>query len=311
MKSVKVRVPGTTANCGPGFDTIGIALSVYNELELSLLPEKGLEIIIAGTGAAVLPRDEKNIVLEAIGLLFDRLAKEFHYSPRADLPGLRLKMDNQIPLARGLGSSAAAIVAALVAANAISGAKFSQEDILAMATQMEGHPDNVAPAIYGGVTLSITAETSGERVRCLKFLPAAKFSLVVAVPEFELATKLSREALPNVVPLRDAVFNISRAALLTGALALGKLEYLKEALDDKLHQPYRQKLITGMSDVFKAATDNGALGAVLSGSGPCLIAFTESNEDAIGSAMVDAFGKHNVQAKYLNLAIDAQGAQVI
>ena len=315
MKSVKVRVPATTANCGPGFDAIGIALNFYNEMELTLLPEEGLEVLVEGVGAGLLPADESNVIVKTIRTFFDRLEREFH-SSLDHFKGMRIKMNNQIPLSRGLGSSAAAIAAALTAANEISGAKFSKEDIFVMATAIEGHPDNVAPAIFGGVTLSVASETSKTtddepQVHCLKFLPEAKFSLVAVIPEFELPTNLSRQALPEVVPFADAVFNISRVALLTGALLQGRLDYLKYALEDKIHQPYRQKLITGMSDVLSAAKDKGALGAVISGSGPCLIAFAENNEDAIGQAMVSAFEKHNVKAEYLKLTIDEEGAKVV
>lgn len=318
IKSVRVRVPGSTANCGPGFDSIGIALSVYNEMELTLLPEKGLEVIIKGAGEGLLPTGEENIVIKAIRLIFERLEKDWQFSLKSRFQGMRIRMNNHIPLSRGLGSSAAAIVAALLAANEVTGSKFSKNDIFTMATAIEGHPDNVAPAIFGGITLSISegqylskAKNNQSHVHCLKFLPAVKFSLVAAIPEFELSTKLARQVLPQSVPLSDAIFNISRTALLVGALCQGELDYLKYALQDKIHQPYREKLIIGMSEVLAAATEAGALGAVLSGSGPCLIAFAENNEDNIGRAMVKAFEKHNVKAGYLILAIDNEGAQVV
>jgi len=142
----------------------------------------------------------------------------------------------------------------------------------------------------------------------LSFFPKIDLQLIVTVPEFSLSTKAARKVLPAVVPLKDAVFNIGRAALLVGALCEGKTEFLEHAFEDCLHQPYREKLIPGMYDVFAAAVQNGALGAAMSGAGPCLIAFTENNGEAIGTAMVAAFREHDVKAKYLLLTIDKKGA---
>ncbi|HWR41129.1 MAG TPA: homoserine kinase [Patescibacteria group bacterium] len=298
--TIKIRVPGTTANCGPGFDTIGVACSIYNDLEISWAEAGQLNIEITGEGAGHIPVTADNVVIKAIKQVFRRLGKKNW--------GLTIKMHNQIPLSRGLGSSAAAIVAGLFAANEITGRQLSGDDLLLMATVMEGHPDNVAPALFGGITVSIM---EGDLVRCLRFIPPQPLSMIVAVPDFHLSTRSARQVLPKTVPFANAVYNVSRTALLVGALCQGDMTLLEYALKDKLHQPYREKLIPGMMDVLNAATEAGAWGAALSGAGPCLIAFTSQNQVAIGEAMVNAFASHRIRSRYLVLAMDTAGAVVL
>ena len=301
-RTIRVRVPGTSANCGPGFDAIGVACTIYNDLELTLQKEAGLVIEIEGEGAGNIPCDERNIVLRAIRMVLKRAHLE------EEVQGFRLRMTNHIPLSRGLGSSAAAIVAGLKAANALLGNRFSRRDLLQMATSIEGHPDNVAPAIFGGFTISVV--TRG-RVECFSLMPRMPLKLVVAVPEFPLSTRLARSVLPEEVRMKDAVFNVSRAALLVAALTKGQPRFLRNAFADALHQPYREKLIPGMKDVFRAARRAGALGASLSGAGPCLIAYTLEDEAAGGEAMVEAFAGHEIEAHALQLSIDAHGARLL
>ena len=300
-KMVRVRVPGTTANCGPGFDAIGIACNIYNELELTLKPEGELVITVAGEGAANIPGDSRNIVWRSVQHLLRKA--------RINCQGAHIKMQNNVPLSRGLGSSAAAIVAGLKAANEAIGGRFNNDELLAMATEIEGHPDNVAPAIFGGVTISVVQEDG--QPACLSFIPEIPLKLIVAVPEFSLSTRSARSVLPQTVPFHDAVFNVSRASLLVAALCRGETRLLRQAFDDALHQPYRAALIPGMYEVFKAARAAGALGAALSGAGPCLIAFATKNADQIGEAMTAAFAKEQVKSRYLVLNIDSQGAQVL
>ena len=298
LKSVKVKVPGTSANCGPGFDSIGIACTIYNELELTLNNSGKLIIEIDGEGKNNIPCDERNVVWKSIQYLLRKAEKKYD--------GGIIKMSNGIPLARGLGSSAAAIVAGLMAANLAIGTPFNKQEVFQMATDIEGHPDNVAPAIFGGITLSIDQDHIAQ---CLSFMPQKELKLVVAIPSFNLSTKMARRVLPNTVPLQDAVFNVSRTALLVGALCKGEYQHLRNALGDKLHQPYRLGLIPGMEDVFNEALENGALGVALSGAGPCLIAFTNRKMNEIGEAMVNAFKSNGVNAKYVVLDIDSQGVQ--
>lgn len=298
--TVKVRVPGTTANCGPGFDAVGIACTIYNELELTLSRKGSLVIEIQGEGTEMIPTDEKNIVWQVIQIVLKKVGKEYQ--------GIHIKMVNQIPLSRGLGSSAAAIVAGLVAANVATGTTLNNDELLDMATAIEGHPDNVAPALFGGITTSVM---KGAQVHYLRFLPPAKLSMVVAIPDFNLSTHEARQVLPQSVPFADAVFNISRTALVIGALCQGEFHHLRYALEDKIHQPYRKHLIPGMQQVFDTAIEKGALGVAISGAGPCLIAFTQDHCDEIGAGMVQAFASNHIKASYLVLAIDAEGAKII
>ena len=301
-KTVKVRVPGTSANCGPGFDCMGVACTIYNELELTLLEEEQLSIEVTGAGANNIPTDERNIVWRSIKNLL-RIA-----NLGDTYKGAVIKMYNEVPLSRGLGSSATAIVAGLKAANECIGAPFTKRELLRMATDIEGHPDNVAPALYGGFTVSIVRNG---RPECFRMMPHLPFKLVVAIPDFYLSTKAARAVLPEKITRADAVFNIGRAAMMMAALCKDNTSFLRSTFDDALHQPYRAKLIPGMFDVFRAAKMEGALGASLSGAGPCLIAFTLENAEKIGEAMVKVLDEHEVKAEYKVFDIDPNGAQVI
>lgn len=224
---VKVRVPGTTANCGPGFDVMGIACSIYNELELKLLEEKNLCIEIYGDGATNIPCDERNMVWRSIEKLLVKAHLEKKYQ------GAHIKMTNNVPLSRGLGSSATAIVAGLFAANVFLNNRFSIQDIFELATEIEGHPDNVAPALFGGITVSTKTDYKLEYV---SFMPNFDLKMVVAIPDFYLPTKKARAALKQEVPLKDAIFNIGHTAMIIAAICQGKIEALKGAFADKLHQ---------------------------------------------------------------------------
>ena len=301
-KSVKIRVPGTSANCGPGFDCLGVSCTIYNELELTLLKEPTLEIQAEGEGADSIPTDARNLAWRSIQLLLRRVKADEEYR------GAIIRMKNGVPLSRGLGSSAAAIVGALKAANVLVGNPFDRRGLLQIATEIEGHPDNVAPAIYGGFTISLVHEGVPES---FAFLPKLPLKLVIAVPDFHLSTKAARNALPEAVPMKDAVFNVGRAALLVAALAKGNIPFLRHAFDDALHQPYRAKLIPGMYDVFEAARNAGALGVALSGAGPCIIAYTTNHAATVGDAMVEAFRQHEVSARALALDVDKRGAHIV
>lgn len=296
-----VRVPGTTANCGPGFDTLGIACTIYNELDLTITDGTGFSIENQGEGSETLACDESNVVYRAVKAVYDAAGKP--------LPGLKLDLRNNIPLARGLGSSAAAVVAGIVAANASLEKPLSDDILLRLATDFEGHPDNVAPALFGGITIS-TLEEDGT-INVLRFMPPKPLFMAAAVPSFELSTSKARSVMPTEVSLKDALFNVSRSSLLTAALASGEYEHLRFALRDKLHQPYRSNLIPAMQDVFDAAISSGALGAVISGAGPTLLAFSEESDMNVADAMVTAFANAGITAKGHLFKIDAAGAQVI
>lgn len=296
---IRVQVPATTANLGPGLDCLGMAHKLYNTVEMQQIPS-GLVIEIHGDGAADISRDENNIAYKAALKVF----KQVDFQPR----GLRIRLTNQIPLCRGLGSSAAAIVGGLIAANMISGSRLSTKELLELANEMEGHPDNVAPALLGGIVVS--ANDEGE-VQYLKLEPPAGLKTVVAVPDFQLSTKLAREVLPRQVSLQDAVFNVSRAALLVAALCQGDIGKLSFAMEDKLHQNYRASLVPGMKKVLAAARLAGAKGVVLSGAGPTLIAFADGNFDLIAKVMRDTFRESGVMAKVMILEPSHGGARAL
>ena len=304
-RSVRVGVPATSANLGPGFDALGIACTLYNEMTLTLTHEPGLHISARGEGAAYIPGDERNIVWKSIQYLLERAGRVDEFR------GARIRMSNRIPLSRGLGSSATAIVAGLTAANALIDSPFSRDDLLQLATDIEGHPDNVAPAIYGGFTVNTV--TDGH-VECFSFLPRIFLRFVFMVPDFYLSTKSARQVLPSEVPMKDAVFNISHAAMMVAALARGSEKHLENAFADALHQNYRAPLIPGMFDVFAAAKKAGAYGAALSGAGPCLIAFVPEHRkctEAVAAAMQEAFRAHEIEARPLHLRLDTKGARIL
>lgn len=301
-KTIKIRVPGTSANCGPGFDCLGVSCTIYNDMELTLLHEPELHIFVEGEGGDNIPTDDRNLAWRSIQTLLYRCKAEKEYK------GAIIRMKNGIPLSRGLGSSAAAIVGALKAANVLLGNPLDRRGLLKIATDIEGHPDNVAPAIFGGFTVSLVNDGVPE---CFSFMPRLPLNLIVAVPDFHLSTKAARSALPSEVPLKDAVFNVGRAALLVGALIKGNVAFLRNAFDDALHQPYREKLIPGMYDVFRSARESGALGVAMSGAGPCIIAYATEHVDEIGRSMTEAFHRHEVEARFLALEIDKRGAHIV
>ena len=299
--TVTVRVPATSANCGPGFDCLGMALTLYNTFTFELLPE-GLELTVEGEGAGRMHASPHNLAFLAFFKLWDKI------SPRKT--GLRIHMENAIPLSRGLGSSSSAIIGGLLAANYFTGRKLKNKELLNMATDIEGHPDNVAPALLGGFTISIM---ENGLVQALRVVPAQKYSLIAVIPSMPLSTAKAREAIPKMIAHKDAVFSASRAALLVGALMSGRNHLLKTALEDKLHQPYRGPLIPGATQAFKAARKAGAYNAVISGSGSTLLAVAplQANEQKIAEAMTAALKKAGLDSKTEFLRIDLRGAKIL
>jgi len=296
---VRVQVPATTANLGPGFDCLGMALQLYNMVEFSITPS-GLQIEVQGEGSPDLPRDESNLVYQAALKVF----RQAGYNP----PGLKIKLNNNIPVARGLGSSTAAVVGGMIAANMVAGGKLEQNEIIGLACAMEGHPDNVAASVLGGIVVAVPAD--GE-VRCVKIPPPKNLRAAVSVPEFPLSTRVSRDALPQQVAMSDAIFNLGRVALLVSSLHNGDISQLGVAMEDRLHQPYRTALIPGMKKVFAAARLAGARGITLSGSGPTIIAYADSNLDLIARVMRDTFKQNGVKARSMILGISPVGARAL
>lgn len=300
LARVHVSVPASTSNLGPGFDCLGLALDLRNELELSLLDEDGpARVEIEGEGAGTLPAGEKNLLVQAARRVLPK-----------KLPGrLHLRAVNRIPLARGLGSSAAAAVAGLWAGAHLLGLRRKEDELERLAVELEGHPDNVAPAVHGGFTTCWKDEGGVTRVQALELHPS--LSAVVCVPAFELATKKARAVLPRTVTRQDAIHNLSRAFVLPRALATGRLTHLPALMTDRLHQPWRAPLVPGLAGAIAAAYKAGALGAALSGSGPTVFAFVH-DEDAgrVGQAMKRAFSKKGVRSEWLALEVDQRGVMV-
>ncbi len=305
--TVRVKVPASTANLGPGFDVLGLALEHHNEVELSAWEKPvapPLALQVEGEGATQLPLNHTNLVARAARRALEKIGRR--------LSALRLRLVNRIPLARGLGSSSAAIVGGLVAVNAGLGSPLSQEDLLRLAADMEGHPDNVAPALLGGLCVSAAADG---RVHCLSLKEPGLFrglSAVVCVPSFELSTEKARHVLPDRVSRADAVFNGARVALFLAALQQRRHDLLQEAMEDRLHQPYRKKLVPGFDEVLAAARKAGAWGAALSGAGPSVLALSPKDRAAaVGEAMSAAFRRREVSSLWLDLKVSARGARAV
>ncbi|RPF43034.1 homoserine kinase [Thermodesulfitimonas autotrophica] len=297
--SVRVTVPATTANLGAGCDCAGLALALYNKVALTVAGE-GLRITVKGEGEKNIPRDERNLVYQA--------ARRVWNTTGFPVPaGVQITLENAIPVGAGLGSSAAAIIGGMLAANAAGGAKLTLQEVLDLAAALEGHPDNVAAALYGG---AVVAVVEGKRVLTLRFPVAAELRAVVAVPAFSLPTAQSRRVLPPSYVREEVLFNVARAALLAGALACGRYDLLRVAMQDRLYQPYRAPLVPGLNEVLAAALKAGACGVALSGAGPAVVALTTQDAAAVGDAMEAAFGAAGVQARVLILQPDAAGARV-
>lgn len=294
---VRVQVPATTANLGPGYDCLGMALQLHNTVEMSVAAS-GLNIEIQGEGCLDLPRDEENIVFQAAQTIF----KQVFFQP----PGLKIRLHNNIPPAKGLGSSSAAIVGGMMAANILSGNKLEQKDIINLAHNMEGHPDNVAAAVLGGIVVAVPSD--GE-IRCIKINPPKNLRAAVSIPDFPLFTRASREVIPQQIPIHDVSFNLGRVAMLISTLYTGDINQLLIAMEDRVHQPYRTNLVPGMKKVFAAARLAGAKGLSLSGSGPSIIAYSDGDLELVARVMRDTFRQNGVTAKSLLLDISPVGAR--
>ncbi len=297
---VHVTVPASTANLGPGFDCLGLALSLRNTVEMAVL-DSGFEMTIEGEGASPSGRlrtDRGNLIARAADVLWDRVGQR----PM----GLKVKCANEIPLGSGLGSSAAAVVGGLVAANALCGDPLPKTELLRLAQRIEGHPDNAAAALFGGLTI---VSASGDDL-LVDALDVPPLQVAIALPDVRLSTREARDALPKRVPLKDAVFNIGRSLFVARALQSGDYDLLGRAMADQLHEPYRRKLIPGLDAAGQAARAAGAAAVALSGAGPSLAAFAPDRHAAIAEAMKAAFETRGVACRTFVLAVDRQGAQM-
>ena len=293
---IKVKVPATTANMGPGFDSIGMALQMYNIAYAEEI-EEGLEIIIQN-GNPDIPTDESNLIYQTICHFYKEIGRE--------VPGIRIIQQDSIPHTRGLGSSAACIVAGLHIANALSQSFFSKEELVQMAAQLEGHPDNTTPALLGGMTIGAMSK---EDMKYVKVHVAENIHFAVMIPDFTLSTKLAREALPAQIPLADGIFNASRAALLAASMITGDVDNLTMAMEDKFHEPYRAKLIPNMPEIIAKSRSCGAKGAFLSGAGPTLIAVIK-NVVSFRKEMAEYLSTLENEWQIQMLQADQDGAKV-
>ena len=280
---VRVRVPATTANLGAGFDVLGLSLALYNEIDATACDT--LIITLEGEGAMELPRDASNLVWKAA-------QRVFAYAG-GTAPGARLHMRNAIPLESGLGSSAAAVVAGVLLGNALLGGRVDREALLALAIDMEGHPDNVAPAMLGGL-IAAARDNAGRPLVTRLSVPALK--AVVVMPDTRLSTAVARQVLPKTLALADAVFNLGHLALTIAAFQQGDYDLLARAMDDRLHQPYRAPLVPGLAEALTAARERGAA-AALSGAGPAVVAFAADGHAELAACIVECFARAGCGAR--------------
>ena len=297
-RSFSVQVPATSANLGPGFDALGMALGLWNTVHIE--PCECLEIQIAGEGAGEVSAGPENLVYRALARVSERLG--------ASPPPVRLRCENTIPLARGLGSSSAAIVAGLLAGNRLHGDSLDTAQLLELAVEIEGHPDNVTPALLGGLRVCVAGE-QGPVQTAVK--PARPLQAVLFVPDFPMPTAAARELLPTRVPMADAIYNLGRVALLVAALASGEYGLLREATRDRLHQPARTSLLPAMSAFFAAALEAGALGAFLSGAGSTLLALVEDRGEPVASAFEAVARREGMAGRALVVPAAVEGARVL
>ena len=304
MTLVRVKAPATTANMGPGYDCLGMALDVWNTIEIEVLDSGEPVVEVTGEGAGELGAGRDNLVYRSMEFLFQDAEQE--------MPMVRIRCDNAIPLARGMGSSAAAIAGGLVAANAICSQDYTPNDLLEMAATIEGHPDNVAAAVLGGMQLVISDKTEeGSRLYAVSINVPPELRAVVFVPQVRIATEDARAVLPEKVTVADAVHNMGRVGLLVASMATNHPEYLAIATQDLLHQPYRQPLFPAMKVIFKAALDAGALGVFLSGSGSTVLALTQGREMTVAYEMAEAARQASVEGNVSVTQPTVRGAHLI
>ncbi|MWV46704.1 homoserine kinase [Paenibacillus sp. HJL G12] len=300
-EGVYVRIPASTANLGPGFDTLGMALSIYAWIGMKSSQETMIRLY--GSQMEGIPTDKSNLVYKVAQMVFREAG--------VHIPELEISMYSDIPLTRGLGSSASAIVGALFAANALIGSPLSEAKLFNMATAIEDHPDNVGASLFGGI---ITAVWDGLHADYIRMEPHEDLEVLVVIPDFQLSTSEARKVLPAQISRQDAVFNISRSSLLVAALAQGRLDLIQRTMSDRLHQPYRANLVPGMAEILKEAVQHGALGIALSGAGPTLLALVDRHSDRkkeLEAYLLNTMKAKGIRATARWLNPSSEGAQLI
>ncbi len=294
-RGVRIRVPATTANLGAAFDAVGLALRLYLTVEVRRRDTGASSLEFTGEGAGVVSGDSSNLIWRVM----ENVARKYG----KPLPAFDLRVENEIPLTKGLGSSATACVSAAAAADFLCGLGLTAEDLLTLAAEEEGHPDNVAPALYGGLVASVC---SGKILCSRSEFPSA-WSVVAVTPELELATSEARSVLPRQVPFADAVFNVQRAAFLMAQIVQGRSEGVRQAMGDRLHQPYRSALVPGLKQILEMEDREGLIGVALSGAGSTVVAFADANAQEIGAGIASIFSRHGLSSTIRVLKADNRG----
>ena len=298
----EVRVPASTSNLGPGFDCFGLALKLYLTVSATAVPDAVEPCRVTTTGSKeneALPRNAVNLIYRAMSFAAQREG--------VSLPPVELTVHNEIPLASGLGSSAAAIVAGIKLSALITGKSISDQSILNYATEFEGHPDNVAASIFGGFLASCIR--SDGTVLSTRFEWPGQIRVVVVSPHSQLPTHVARAALPRTITRLDAVHNLQRTAIFTAAIAQQRYDLLWEAMRDRLHQPHRESLVPGLAEALALPRMPGLLGVALSGAGPSIVALVDDNDDEIGARIANCFKARNVESTTRTLAVDNEGCR--
>lgn len=297
---VIVRVPASTANLGPGFDTLGMALDLYAWIEMSAAAET--EIRLYGDQLQGIPTDKRNLIYKVAQMVFAEAG--------VSVPELCISMYSDIPLTRGLGSSASAIIGGMVAANALIGDMLPKEQVFKLATVLEKHPDNVGASLYGGI---VVAAWDGERADHIRLEPHESLTTLVAIPDFQLSTEKARHVLPQQLTMEDAIYNVSHSSLLVAALSTGDFRMIRYAMQDRIHQPYRASLIPGMTEILERAADFGALGIALSGAGPTLIALVDQraeNKVQLEQFLLETLKREGISAATMWLKPNTAGVTI-
>lgn len=309
---ISVRVPATTANIGPGFDCLGMALPIYNTvtIEETVLPGTGVEINVIAESSLIdelslehIPMDENSIIYKAIELLYNSIGQ----NPSE----LKITIKSNIPVAKGLGSSASVIVGALVAANELLGHPADEVALLSIACELEGHPDNITPAIVGGLVISCQDEDGSVVYRKLNW--PSQWAITVCIPDFELSTDIARSVLPKEVSMKDAVFNAQRLGMFVKAVETSDKDLMKFALNDRLHQPYRMKLIQGLDKIMDNLRHvESVLGCVISGAGSSILVISEKNDlEKIKNIVKETWADQNIKCEIKTLNIEENGAKIV
>ena len=309
---VSVKVPATTANIGPGFDCLGMALPLYNTItiEETVLPGTGIDINVISDNESIdtlsldhVPTDENSIVYKAVELLYNSIGQ----TPSE----LKITIKSNIPVSRGLGSSSSVIVGALIAANELLGRPADEVALLSIASEIEGHPDNITPAVVGGLVISSQEDDGSVVYRKLSW--PQEWKITVCVPDFELSTEIARSVLPKDVSMKDAVFNAKRMAMFVQAIHTKDSELMKLALQDRLHQPYRMKLVPGLDNIMAELKHyENVLGVVLSGAGSSILIISEKNDvDKIHDLVKEVWANQNIKCTIKTLSVENEGAHII